>query len=66
MAAIHRMRPPSMRNTSMPEGEQVFGSSDAAGEVGGTDADALGIGNSEGIDDNNREAALIQCFNSRT
>jgi hypothetical protein len=55
-----------MRNTSMPEGEQVFGSSDAAGEVGGTDADALGISNSEGIDDNNREATLIQCFNSRT
>ena len=48
----------------MPQGEQVFGNSDAAGEVGGTDADALGINNSEGIDDNNREATLIQCFNS--
>ena len=48
----------------MPEGEQVFGSSNAAGEVGGTDADALGIGNSDGIDDNNLEATLIQCFDS--
>jgi hypothetical protein len=44
----------------------VFGSSDATGEIGGTDADALGISNSEGIDDNNREATLIQCSNSRT
>jgi hypothetical protein len=58
------MRAASVGNTSVPEGEKVFGSSDAAGEVGGTDADALGISDSEWIDNNNREAALIQCLDS--
>jgi hypothetical protein len=60
------MRPAGVANAPVPKGEQVFGGSDPAGEVGRTDGDALCVTDPQWIDNHNGEAGLIQRLERRT
>src|SRR5215203_4999749 len=60
------MRPTGVGDAPMAERQKVFGSSNAAGEVGGTDGDALAVVDAERIDNDNRKAGVIQGLERRT
>ena len=64
MAAINRVRPAGMADATVPKGEEVFDGSDAAGEVGGADADAFRVGNPYRIDNDHRKAGVRYFLNS--
>ena len=53
-----------MADATVPKGEEVFDGSDAAGEVGGADADAFRVGNPYPIDNDHRKAGVRYFLNS--
>src|SRR5829696_10505436 len=55
-----------MGDAPVTERQKVFGSSNAASEVGGTDGDALAVVDAQRIDNDDRKAGVIQGLERHT